>query len=92
MFRRNVCRMGHQLIQEPLGNEHHTLARGQRTFHNLMHELNLFAAVSAAGIALATFTVASSYAREVECIGTPPAVATKVAPAQAPNAEGAAHH
>ena len=53
MFRRSCGRLGHQLIKEPLGNEVDTFARRRRTFHNVLHELQIYTAIAVVGSLLA---------------------------------------
>lgn len=72
MLRNTARRMGHQLIKEPLGNEHNTLARGHRTLDNLIHELKLYAVVAGSGILLGGITIVRAMNEPAEVIPAPP--------------------
>ena len=60
MFRQSFRRMGHQLIHEPMGNEHDTLSRGRRTVSNLSSFTASYAGVAAAGVAMMGYVVVTT--------------------------------
>jgi hypothetical protein len=66
MMRQTARRLGHQLIKEPLPNvEHHTIARGQKTFGNVMSDINKEAAIAAVGALGTVFVLFSNAAPDV---------------------------
>lgn len=70
MFRRSARRAGHQLIQEPMGNEHNTVERGKRTFAAMSHELRLNATVAAATVAAALYCIRRASLQPVETVSS----------------------
>ena len=60
MFRQSLRRLGHQLIHEPMGNEHDTLSRGLRTVNNLSSFTTMYAGAAAAGVVALGYIVVTT--------------------------------
>ena len=66
MFRRTYRRLGHQFLQEPLGNEHGSLARGQRVKGMTQERLNQRLYLAGSGLVVFLYSTlwSGSFTRE----------------------------